>query len=159
MITHLKKKEKRKEKQNKKKNMLFFSQGIGTTRWMAPEVLRKMREEFSRFHNDDNQNNNNDNNNNNNHNNNNNYNQPRGYDCSADIFSFAMVLYEIIEEKIPYDEIIFESKVEETILNGERPSFSSKSNKYPEKIKELIIKGWNEDGRERPSAKEMLEEI
>eukprot|EP01094_Clydonella_sp_ATCC50884_P002393 TRINITY_DN1182_c0_g1_i3.p1 TRINITY_DN1182_c0_g1~~TRINITY_DN1182_c0_g1_i3.p1 ORF type:complete len:572 (+),score=143.04 TRINITY_DN1182_c0_g1_i3:78-1718(+) len=71
----------------------------------------------------------------------------------ADIFSFGMVLYEIVSLNIPYDEESFESQVRKHILAGHRPTVPSI---VLPRFADFIRKCWDMLPSNRPSAVEVV---
>ena len=72
---------------------------------------------------------------------------------SDDVYSFAMIAYEIITEKIPFsedDSIDLRNK----ILKGYRPTFSES---VPLNLQSLLSRCWSENPKERPSFKEIFD--
>mmetsp|Transcript_68438 Transcript_68438/g.164320 ORF Transcript_68438/g.164320 Transcript_68438/m.164320 type:complete len:332 (+) Transcript_68438:69-1064(+) len=112
--------------------------GVGTWRWMAPEVF-----DF----NDDNK-----------------------YDERADIFSFAMVMYEVLHRKIPYcerfptvdDAAQCDPRIAMHICLGLRPNTegaAGDSSVHISKLSELMQSAWATDPAQRPAFKEIEQSI
>ncbi|RIA91622.1 kinase-like domain-containing protein [Glomus cerebriforme] len=77
-----------------------------------------------------------------------------GYNC--EVYSFGILLWEIAEEKFPYEEYKDIVKVTEIVRNGYRESFSENS-KMPEAFKKLALDAVNHDPEFRPKITKMFE--
>jgi serine/threonine protein kinase len=101
---------------------LFRMSGVGTRRYMAPEIINDSR-----------------------------------YNLKADVYSFAMVLYEMLSLERPHD---IYSKVKLDLLvceDGQRPQRIAPE--WPGEIKELLESAWSHDPNRRPSMKQMREKL
>lgn len=79
------------------------------------------------------------------------------YSIKADMYSFALVMWEIIEQKRFFEEFKFNSQVEIEVVNhNRRPEFSSK---VPEFYQEIISKCWDSDASVRYSAADILQKL
>ena len=96
----------------------------GTHQWMAPEVINfesgSLKSNLSGM--------------------------PR-YPHKCDVYSFAMVCYEILTGDIPFPNF-FPSDVKKMVKKGQRPILP---NHCPNKLKDLIHKCWHQDPTKRPS--------
>mmetsp|Transcript_123697 Transcript_123697/g.200998 ORF Transcript_123697/g.200998 Transcript_123697/m.200998 type:complete len:193 (-) Transcript_123697:91-669(-) len=72
------------------------------------------------------------------------------YDEKADVYSYAMVLYEIICCEVPFDDLE-PAEVPEAVCGGARPDLEAVPDDCPDKLLELMIICWNEDPSRRPS--------
>jgi len=97
---------------------------MGTTRWMAPELILLSK-----------------------------HSKGNNVDEKADIWSFGMILYELITLKIPYFEVDLLS-VKEEIMKGKIPSFP---NGLDPSLLNLFSEATKFDSTMRPSAKQLLE--
>jgi serine/threonine protein kinase len=70
------------------------------------------------------------------------------YPFKIDVYSFAMVCYEILTGYVPFHEEGVERIVKEKVVNGERPSLPQHC---PPLLKALIEKCWIQEPEERPS--------
>ena len=68
------------------------------------------------------------------------------YNKSCDVFSYAMVVWELIEHKLPYHDCTSEVVASMRIISGDRPPFLSE---WPKYLKSLIEDGWS-DPHNRP---------
>ncbi|KAG0590699.1 hypothetical protein KC19_1G120600 [Ceratodon purpureus] len=96
----------------------------GTNRWMAPEIinLNSMGGEENVL-------------------------EPK-YPFKCDVYSFAMVCYEILTCYEPFYEHWSPRIIKERVLKGERPSLPDHC---PPSLEELIKKCWMQEPKERPS--------
>ncbi|MBA0875276.1 hypothetical protein Goshw_029082 [Gossypium schwendimanii] len=77
----------------------------------------------------------------------------RKYDKKVDVFSFAMILYEMLEGEPPFSN--YEPyEAAKNVAAGHRPSFRSKS--YLPELRDLTDKCWAADMNQRPSFLDIL---
>merc|ERR1712137_923869 len=77
------------------------------------------------------------------------------YSIEADIYSFGMIMWEIMEQQPFFQEFKFNSQIEIHVVNHDaRPPISEN---FPEALKKLIPRCWHADTQKRPSASEILE--
>jgi len=80
------------------------------------------------------------------------------YEAKADVFSYGMVLWEILILKVPFQELSA-SSCSEMLVRGRRPKVEDA--KFPEQCPEelitLMTRCWSQDPRERPEFEEVLE--
>mmetsp|Transcript_25684 Transcript_25684/g.44151 ORF Transcript_25684/g.44151 Transcript_25684/m.44151 type:complete len:202 (+) Transcript_25684:2-607(+) len=72
------------------------------------------------------------------------------YNEKADVYSYAMVLFEIICYEVPFQEL-GPSEVTNAVCSGARPSLDAVPPDCPDKLMELMISCWTQDPRSRPS--------
>ncbi|KAI3710096.1 hypothetical protein L2E82_39870 [Cichorium intybus] len=77
------------------------------------------------------------------------------YDTKVDVFSFALILQEMIEGCQPFF-MINEDDVPKAYVNNERPPFNAPSKSYAHGIKELIEECWHENPNERPTFRNII---
>eukprot|EP00727_Mastigamoeba_balamuthi_P009138 m51a1_g4847 putative tyrosine (923) ;mRNA; f:250075-254191 len=72
------------------------------------------------------------------------------YTKAADVYSFAVVMWELCSEKEPYEGQAFSSffQIEQFIISGNRLEFPSG---YPEAYERLVVDSWNSDPEKRPA--------
>ncbi|XP_065186724.1 uncharacterized protein LOC135817461 isoform X1 [Sycon ciliatum] len=70
------------------------------------------------------------------------------YGPSADVYSFAIVLWEIAARKVPYRDMPSLTSIMKYVLAGNRPAIPSDC---PSPFAELMVKCWHDDGKERPT--------
>ena len=81
------------------------------------------------------------------------------YGSSVDVYSFAILAYEIVTGKEPFSERGKSIKLAELarkVMSGGRPKFTEG---VTEKMKELITQCWNHDYKERPSFQEIFDKL
>ncbi len=77
------------------------------------------------------------------------------YDHKSDIYSLAIVMWELLEQRVPFDkqDSFFRSALEIEIIKGLRPDIS----RTEEKVYNFLIQtGWHADPNERPSAAQFV---
>jgi len=77
------------------------------------------------------------------------------YSDKADVYSFAIILWEMITTKFPYSEHSEWRSVEaeRAIIGGVRPQMP-KDTLHPGYLIQLMVKCWDANPNERPSAEE-----
>jgi serine/threonine protein kinase len=122
-----------------KENSMTYSYqtpNTGTTRWMAPEMIKASKgKEPIQVLNDT---------------------MNAKYPFRGDVYSFAMVCFEILTGKVPYFEVISPNEVKKKILKGERPELPSYC---PPKLQHLIERCWSQDASKRPRFGEICVEL
>ncbi|CAI5705820.1 unnamed protein product [Peronospora effusa] len=78
-------------------------------------------------------------------------------DEKLDIYSLSLVLWTLRARVKPF-RMYSKSKVYEMVPKGVRPSVEEMSD-YPQEMQDLIVRGWDNDPKKRPTAKEMADEI
>ncbi|RLN92645.1 hypothetical protein BBJ28_00009668 [Nothophytophthora sp. Chile5] len=96
---------------------------VGTTRWMAPEVMRG----------------------------------ESIYTSKVDIYSLALILWELIEGKLPFENTRWNHEVEDFVLKGVRPPI--RADMCPLRWKLLIVQCWQADPRERPTIQQVINSL
>jgi hypothetical protein len=112
------------------------SMNIGTTRWMAPEMIKcSSLQSPAKI--------------------------PDGeamvvhYPFKSDIYSFAMVCYELLSGQIPFWNISNANDVKKMVLDGMRPTLPQ----CPQLMKNLIERCWSPDASQRPSFDDICVEL
>lgn len=72
------------------------------------------------------------------------------YGAKADVYSFAMVLYEIFARVVPFADLEA-NEVLLQVLRGVRPELSALMEECPDSCKTLIVACWAQQSRRRPS--------
>ncbi|KAL5720396.1 hypothetical protein ACHQM5_013068 [Ranunculus cassubicifolius] len=80
------------------------------------------------------------------------------YDLKVDVFSFALILYEMIEGVAPFSAKE-ENEIPKAYANKERPPFSAPAKHYAHGLKELINECWNEMPTRRPTFREIIKRL
>jgi serine/threonine protein kinase len=79
------------------------------------------------------------------------------YDKSVDVFSFAMVLYEMFEGAAPFEEEAAYDAAQLVADEDRRPEMKAKT--YPLGMQELIWRCWSRKPKERPPFDTIVEEL
>lgn len=79
--------------------------------------------------------------------------EPYGTEC--DIFSYGIVLYEMLEEKRAWAGYRKDT-LKEIVLEGKRPAFVTKKSKLPKGLVDLIEECWDQDPAKRPAPKTII---
>lgn len=77
-------------------------------------------------------------------------------DYKADVYSFSMILFEMITGIRPFREITNKKLLIKSIVNGKRPEIS---NTVPSSLAKLLKQCWQNNKENRPSFSEILEEL
>lgn len=77
------------------------------------------------------------------------------YDTKVDVFSFGLILQEMIEGCPPFSSK-GETEVQEAYSNKERPPFTASAKLYPHGLKELIEECCREDPVKRPTFRQII---
>lgn len=80
------------------------------------------------------------------------------YDTKADVFSFALILQEMIEGYPPFSTRS-EADVLHSYASKERPPFGAPPKLYSHGLKELIEDCWNEDPAKRPTFRSIISRL
>ncbi|KAK6917753.1 Ankyrin repeat [Dillenia turbinata] len=80
------------------------------------------------------------------------------YDTKVDVFSFALILQEMIEGNQPFSEKD-EKDVPKGYASKERPPFRAPTKRYAHGLKELIEECWNENPVKRPTFKQIIAKL
>lgn len=75
------------------------------------------------------------------------------FDFKADVYSYGVILWEMYTQQIPYMDEPF-GKIILSINEGKRLPLPED---MPKSMKDLIIKCWKEDSKERPTMKEIFD--
>jgi len=104
----------------KEKSMTYSNQtpNMGTTRWMAPEMFEQGRLV-----------------------------NKEAYPFKSDVYSFAMVCYEILTGKFPFTTVSSNAEIKRKVLAGDRPELPAQC---PSKLRRLIERCWSPEARARP---------
>ena len=81
---------------------------------------------------------------------------PSLYHSSADVYSFSMLLWEIVTLKKPLANFSREQLRLKIFIDGERPPLK---NVFNNNMRDLISMGWSQRPKERPSMQDVYGEI
>lgn len=70
------------------------------------------------------------------------------YNHKADVYSFGIILWEIIAAKKPFDGLNRDQFYERVVHGGERPPLNKK---WPQELSQLLTECWSEDIEKRPT--------
>jgi len=74
------------------------------------------------------------------------------YNSKVDVYSFTMILWEMLTLKPPFGHMSMKSFRKSVIFGNQRPKIDSK---WPEELKELLVQGWSTDINKRPNFKQI----
>lgn len=80
------------------------------------------------------------------------------YDLKVDIFSFALILYEMIEGVSPF-HTKEDNEIPIAYAKKERPVFRAPPKHYAHGLKELIVECWGEKPTRRPTFREIIRRL
>eukprot|EP00571_Detonula_confervacea_P011975 CAMPEP_0172306786 /NCGR_PEP_ID=MMETSP1058-20130122/7784_1 /TAXON_ID=83371 /ORGANISM="Detonula confervacea, Strain CCMP 353" /LENGTH=526 /DNA_ID=CAMNT_0013018779 /DNA_START=12 /DNA_END=1592 /DNA_ORIENTATION=+ len=78
------------------------------------------------------------------------------YNLSADVYSFSMLLWEILTLEKPLKDYTYTRLKNEIFIDGERPKIGKVFNK---KMRVLVASGWSQNPNHRPSIDRVYEEL
>jgi serine/threonine protein kinase len=76
------------------------------------------------------------------------------YNCKADVWSFSVLLWELMALTKPYDGLVGHQVKECVSVFGERPSIPRS---WPTQVRRLLRRGWSERIEDRPTMEETQE--
>ncbi|KAH7651391.1 Non-specific serine/threonine protein kinase protein [Dioscorea alata] len=80
------------------------------------------------------------------------------YDTKVDVFSFALILQEMIEGCPPFTNKQ-DGEVPKAYASKERPPFKANLKLYPHGLKQLIEECWSENPADRPTFREIIDRL
>lgn len=82
--------------------------------------------------------------------------QGKRYTFKADVYSYAIVLYEIITRTTPYPQMTGAQIIQGVVTMMERPDMSVIPPDCPDDLKTLMIKCWDQDPDNRPNFEDII---
>lgn len=77
----------------------------------------------------------------------------RPYNKSVDVFSFSVILWQVLKGKVPYAAMNAKRFFEKVVKGGTRPALDDR---WPQQLKTLLGRGWSADYKSRPDIAEVL---
>eukprot|EP00794_Sanderia_malayensis_P020289 gene20289-22275_t len=89
------------------------------------------------------------------------YSKKDEYTAKVDVYSFAMVLYESITKRRPFQETEGEIEINRLVKDRKRPGFHDVPAAYFGflTLTELMLKAWEHEAMTRPSSKDILQQL
>ncbi|XP_065659175.1 leucine-rich repeat serine/threonine-protein kinase 2 isoform X5 [Hydra vulgaris] len=83
---------------------------------------------------------------------------PDEYTSSVDIYSFGMVIYELIAHQKPFNDVL---SINDEVKNGYRPKFYKVADAFYglNNLTKLMITMWNQESNKRPNANNVLDTL
>ncbi|KAG0569143.1 hypothetical protein KC19_6G068000 [Ceratodon purpureus] len=107
-----------------------FTLDLGTTRWRAPEVFKLSDTDLD-----------------------------QSYKWPADVYSYAMMCYEVLTGKIPFQDEPSLNGLYNKIMAGKRPSFDDLNMVFPEGLMDLIKICWATEPSDRPTFDDVVKKL
>lgn len=80
----------------------------------------------------------------------------RPYHTAVDMYSFAIVVWQVLTNQVPFREMGKKRYFDRVVHNGQRPPLSRA---WPKRFRELLQRGWHEDKNMRPDFEHMVQEL
>ncbi len=78
------------------------------------------------------------------------------YGNKADVYSFALVMWELVTNKLPFEDLDQMGLLWKVGVQGERPNLPAPDSRCPSELIELIKMCWNQDPTKRPQFEEII---
>ena len=127
---------KEKEENGIKEEVGYWTSGVGTLEWLAPELIKGLEGNFDPM-----------------------AVQMTEYDSAVDQFSFGCVMYETLELRPPWShdrKFKFSFEIFDAVLGNERPPITESS---PSAYVSLMKQCWDEDPKKRPLFSKIKQQI
>lgn len=76
----------------------------------------------------------------------------------VDVFAYGMVLYELLSQRPPFDNVPFERR-NRMVRDEQRPPLEDKAARTPTQLQVLMEMCWNKDPENRPRMSQVVEWI
>mmetsp|Transcript_8453 Transcript_8453/g.7574 ORF Transcript_8453/g.7574 Transcript_8453/m.7574 type:complete len:653 (+) Transcript_8453:60-2018(+) len=80
----------------------------------------------------------------------------RGYNNTVDVYSFGIILWQVLKNKIPFKNMSKKMYMERVVMGGLRPSIDKRWNK---RLQSLLESCWHEDKSHRPNFSDIIIEL
>jgi len=75
------------------------------------------------------------------------------YNTKADVYSFMILLWEIMTRQLPFATIMNGWQLAGAVIGGQRPTVPES---WPADLRDLLARGWHGDVTQRPAFKDIV---